>query len=117
MKRLFVFVFAVVILGSCTKQEALPSIDPDLVGSWHHDTNNNYLYFYSNGVSHSYEENGVMHNYGTYSAENNTIAFQGGGIDGVWSYSISGETLTIEECLTTFNPGALIRWYGTYTKQ
>ena len=105
------------LLGSCTKQQAPLSIDPDLVGTWHHDDNNNYLYFYSNGYCHTYDDIDQNNSYSKYSAENNTIAFQNADISGVWSYSISGGTLNMEENLTTTTPAAFTQWVGTYTKQ
>ena len=120
MKRLLVFVFAVTLLGSCTKQQLVTNgIDPNLVGTWAYQTNSNSVLFFYNDNTMAFVNSSQYYSYGEYTAdsENGTIRIPNTGIGsqlhGVYYYSIdANEHLTLDEA-NGLNEG----FSGVWSKQ
>ena len=130
MKRLLVFVFAVTLLGSCSKTGSENSVPNNLVGHWLNEANystntgtgpsDQIMIIHSNGVCSIVcsEDRDYI---GSITVDDNLITFSGHrayneyevGI--TWSYSISGNSLELETLIngTGFNSS----YGGTFEKQ
>ena len=105
MKKLIIFIFAVTILGSCTKQQLIRNgVDPNLVGTWAYQTNKDNVLFFYNDNTLAYTWGNQYYAYGEYTAdtENGTIRIPNTGIGsqlhGVYHYYIdANENLEHDE--------------------
>lgn len=123
MKKLIIFMFSIVLLGSCTKTTTPQTIlDSALVGHWESSASTNVsgtraMVFHSDGTAH------IDDSYDSYigfaSSDGNILTFSGQRSGDEWSagasyeYSISGSELTI----TTVISKDVRVMNGTYNKQ
>ena len=123
MKKLIIFMFSIVLFGSCTKTTTPQTIlDSALVGHWESSASTNVsgkraMVFHSDGTAHI--DDGAESYIGFASSDGNILTFSGqetgyeGDVGASYEYSISGSELTITTVISDY----IREMNGTYNKQ